>query len=47
MIRLDMSEFQSLSDIARLIGATSPVEMQGFNDSCQANPVFFSFAGRN
>ncbi|HCC59971.1 MAG: hypothetical protein A2402_02055 [Candidatus Staskawiczbacteria bacterium RIFOXYC1_FULL_37_43] len=29
MIRLDMSEFQAISDIARLIGATSPVEMQG------------------
>ncbi len=29
MIRLDMSEFQSVSDIARLIGATSPVEQQG------------------
>lgn len=29
MIRLDMSEFQSISDVARLIGATSPVEMQG------------------
>lgn len=29
MIRLDMSEFQSVSDIPRLIGATSPVEMQG------------------
>ncbi|MCX6718597.1 MAG: ATP-dependent Clp protease ATP-binding subunit [Candidatus Staskawiczbacteria bacterium] len=29
MIRLDMSEFQSISDIPRLIGATSPVEMQG------------------
>jgi len=29
MIRLDMSEFQSISDIPRLIGATSPIEMQG------------------
>jgi ATP-dependent Clp protease ATP-binding subunit ClpC len=29
MIRIDMSEFQSLSDIPRLIGAISPVEMQG------------------
>jgi len=29
MIRLDMSEFQSVSDVQRLIGATSPVEMQG------------------
>ena len=29
MIRLDMSEFQEISDIQRLIGATSPVEMQG------------------
>lgn len=29
MIRLDMSEFQAVSDIPRLIGATSPVEMQG------------------
>ena len=29
MIRLDMSEFQAISDIPRLIGATSPVEMQG------------------
>jgi ATP-dependent Clp protease ATP-binding subunit ClpC len=29
MIRLDMSEFQSINDIPRLIGATSPVEMQG------------------
>ena len=29
MIRLDMSEFQALSDIPRLIGAVSPVEMQG------------------
>jgi len=29
MIRLDMSEFQAISDIQRLIGATSPVEMQG------------------
>ena len=28
-IRIDMSEFQSLSDIPRLIGAISPVEMQG------------------
>ncbi|MEI7424682.1 MAG: AAA family ATPase, partial [Candidatus Staskawiczbacteria bacterium] len=29
MIRIDMSEFQTISDIPRLIGATSPVEMQG------------------
>lgn len=29
MIRLDMSEFQAVSDTPRLIGATSPVEMQG------------------
>jgi len=29
MIRLDMSEFQAVSDIPRLIGATSPVEIQG------------------
>ena len=29
MITLDMSEFQAISDIPRLIGATSPVEMQG------------------
>ncbi len=29
MIRLDMSEFQAISDIPRLVGATSPVEMQG------------------
>ena len=29
MIRLDMSEFQEISDIQRLIGSTSPVEMQG------------------
>ncbi len=29
MIRLDMSEFQSVSDIPRLLGAVSPVEMQG------------------
>ncbi|MDO8486192.1 MAG: ATP-dependent Clp protease ATP-binding subunit [Candidatus Staskawiczbacteria bacterium] len=29
MIRIDMSEFQSISDIPRLIGATSPVEIQG------------------
>lgn len=29
MIRLDMSEFQEISDIPRLVGATSPVEMQG------------------
>lgn len=29
MIRLDMSEFQAISDIPRLIGSTSPVEMQG------------------
>ena len=29
MITLDMSEFQAVSDIPRLVGATSPVEMQG------------------
>ncbi len=29
MIRIDMSEFQAISDISRLIGATSPVELQG------------------
>jgi len=29
MIRLDMSEFQAITDIPRLLGATSPVEMQG------------------
>ncbi len=29
MITLDMSEFQEVSDIPRLLGATSPVEMQG------------------
>lgn len=29
MVRLDMSEFQSVSDVARLIGSVSPVEMQG------------------
>jgi ATP-dependent Clp protease ATP-binding subunit ClpA len=29
MIRMDMSEFQSVADIPRLIGAASPVEMQG------------------
>jgi len=29
MIRLDMSEFQSISDIPRLIGEISPVEQQG------------------
>ena len=29
MVRLDMSEFQAISDIPRLIGAVSPVEMQG------------------
>jgi len=29
MITLDMSEFQAISDIPRLIGSTSPVEMQG------------------
>jgi len=29
MIRLDMSEFQAISDIPRLIGASSPIEMQG------------------
>jgi len=29
MIRIDMSEFQAISDIPRLIGSTSPIEMQG------------------
>jgi ATP-dependent Clp protease ATP-binding subunit ClpC len=29
MIRIDMSEFQSIADIPRLIGSVSPVEMQG------------------
>jgi len=29
MIRLDMSEFQAVADIPRLIGSVSPVEMQG------------------
>jgi ATP-dependent Clp protease ATP-binding subunit ClpC len=29
MIRLDMSEFQAVSDIPRLVGSVSPVEMQG------------------
>jgi len=29
MIRLDMSEFQAISDIPRLIGAVSPIEEQG------------------
>lgn len=29
MIRIDMSEFQAISDIPRLLGAISPVEMQG------------------
>jgi len=29
MIRIDMSEFQAILDIPRLIGASSPVEMQG------------------
>ena len=29
MIRLDMSEFQAIADIQRLIGSVSPVEMQG------------------
>ena len=29
MIRLDMSEFRRMSDVSRLIGASSPVEMQG------------------
>ena len=29
MIRIDMSEFQQISDIPRLIGAVSPVEQQG------------------
>ncbi|MEK7664945.1 MAG: ATP-dependent Clp protease ATP-binding subunit [Patescibacteria group bacterium] len=29
MIRIDMSEFQAISDIPRLIGSMSPVEMQG------------------
>lgn len=29
MIRIDMSEFQAISDIPRLIGSVSPVEQQG------------------
>jgi len=29
IIRLDMSEFQAISDISRLIGAISPVEIEG------------------
>jgi len=29
MIRLDMSEFRRMSDVSRLVGASSPVEMQG------------------
>jgi ATP-dependent Clp protease ATP-binding subunit ClpA len=29
IIRIDMSEFQAISDIPRLIGSVSPVEMQG------------------
>ncbi len=29
MIRLDMSEFQAIADIPRLLGAVSPVEQQG------------------
>jgi len=29
MIRIDMSEFQAISDISRLIGATRPAEIQG------------------
>ena len=29
MIRLDMSEFQEVSDIPRLVGTVTPVEMQG------------------
>ncbi len=29
MIRLDMSEFQAVADIPRLLGAVSPVEVQG------------------
>jgi len=29
MIRIDMSEFQAISDIPRLVGAVSPVEIQG------------------
>ncbi len=29
MIRIDMSEFQAISDIPRLIGAVSPVEQEG------------------
>ena len=29
MIRLDMSEFQAIPDIPRLLGAVSPIEMQG------------------
>jgi len=29
MIRIDMSEFQQVADVARLIGSVSPVDMQG------------------
>ena len=29
MIRIDMSEFQAISDIPRLIGSMTPIEMQG------------------
>lgn len=39
IIRIDMSEFQSISDIPRLIGTTSPVEMQGlFTTPVRENP---------
>ena len=39
MIRLDMSEFQSLQDVPRLIGAVSPVEQQGLlTTSVRENP---------
>ncbi|MEK7562284.1 MAG: ATP-dependent Clp protease ATP-binding subunit [Patescibacteria group bacterium] len=39
MIRIDMSEFQQVSDIPRLIGAVSPVEMQGLlTTSVRENP---------
>lgn len=39
IIRLDMSEFQDISDIPRLIGAVSPVEQQGLlTTSVRENP---------
>lgn len=39
MIRLDMSEFQDISDIPRLIGAVSPVEQHGLlTTSVRENP---------